>query len=241
MRYSDENQQGLMSLLAASQQGLDPTTAYGMIQDIQGDQQALIEQRQARQSGLIGMLMEAAQGGMPYAGAEALLDAAPGPMGPALQSALSSLYPDGGPPPTNANGAVMDGPAGSRAIDPSTGQANPYAGQTSLPGGGFAPTPTPPVTGPQAMSPAFQPPEPSVSDQMSMMEMEQQQAVQADLTLAQTDAANARAKEWTVDDWIAKSQSQNPDLWATAPEEMMAIAENTFGATAVEFRGAPTL
>lgn len=237
MRYSDENQQGLMSLLAASQQGLDPTTAYTMMQDIQGDQEALLAQRKERQAGLIGMLMDAAQGGMPYAGAEAMLDAAPGPMGPALQSALSSLYPDGGPPPTNANGAVMDFPTGERAVDPSTGVANPYAGVTTVPGGGYADVAPPPVSGPQATSPAFQPAPPSFSDQQAMMEMEQTQTLQADLTMAQQDAAAARAKQWTVDDWVAKSQRENPEMWATAPEEMMAIAENTFGAAAVEMRG----
>lgn len=229
MRYSDENQKGLMSLLAASQQGLDPTTAYGMLQDIQGDQEALIAQRQERQSGLIGMLMEQAQGGLPYAGAEAMLEAAPGPMGPALRSALSSLYPEGGDVPRNASGAVMDFPAGSRLTDPATGMMNPYAPPDAMP------------TGPNALSPSFVPPEPSFTEQQAMMEMEQQESLNADLTLLQADAAQARANEWTVDDYIAKVSSENPELFATAPEEVMQIIENTFGAQAVEMRGMPQL
>lgn len=237
MRYSDENQQGLMSLLAASQKGLDPTTAYGMLQDIQGDQEAQLAQRKERQAGLIGMLMEQAQGGMPYAGAEAMLEAAPGPMGPALQSALEALYPGGGPLPTNANGEIMDMPMGSRPTDPATGMANPYSGLTTLPGGGYGDVPVNPATGPEATSPAYQPAPPSFSDQQAMMEMEQQQTLQADLTAAQADAAAARAEQWTVDDWIAKSQGENPEMWATAPEEMMAIAQNTFGEAAVGMRG----
>lgn len=216
MRYNDENQQGLLSLLSNSQAGLDPTVAYGMMQDIQNDQEAQNAQRQQRQSGLIGMLMEAAQGGMPYAGAEALLDAAPGPMGPALQSALTSMYPEGGmqapAPPMSASGEQLDPASIPGYLD----------------------------HGPAAMSPAFQPPEPSFSDQQAMMEMQQQESLNADLTALQADAANARANEWTADDYIAKVSTENPELFATAGEDVMQIIENTFGAGALEMRGMPT-
>jgi hypothetical protein len=235
MRYSDDNQQGLLSLLAASQDGLDPTTAYGMMQDIQGQQEAQNAQRQERQSGLIGMLMEAAQGGMPYGGASALLDAAPGPMGPALQSALSSLYPTGEDPRTNASGAVMDFPTGSRptptGLTPPTG---PTGMQYQAAGVG-------PGYGDQVTSPAFQPPEPSISDQQAIMEMEQQQAMDADLTALQADASQQRANGLTVDQFIAEASKQNPELFATAGEDVMAIIENTFGAGAVETRGMPSI
>jgi len=228
MNYSDENQQGLMSLLAASQHGLDPTTAYGMMQQIQGDQQALVDQRRERQSGLIGLLMEQAQGGLPYAGAQAMMEAAPGPMGPALDAALASLYPTGEDPRTNANGEVLDFPSGSRPT-PS----------------GFTPegygVPTGPAYGAEAQSPAYMPPQPSVSDQQAMMEMQQQEALNADLTALQADAADARAKEWTVDDYIAKASRENPELFATAGEDVMQIIENTFGAAAVEMRGLPSV
>lgn len=229
MQYNDENRQGLMSLLAASQAGLDPTTAYGMIQNIQADQEAQLAQRRERQSGLIGLLMEAAQGGMPYAGASAMMEAAPGPMGPALQSALDSMYPSGAPQPapTNANGAVMDFPAGSR---PTPSGLTPAMGPSQM-------QYQVPVSGPQSTSPAFVPPQPSVAEQQSMMEMEQQQAQQADLTALQMDAAQARAQEWTVDDFIAKASQENPALFATAPDEVMAIIQNTFGEQAVATRG----
>ncbi len=241
MNYSDENTQGLMSLLAASQNHLDPTTAYGMMQDIQANQQAQNEQRQARQSGLLGMLQELAMGGMPYAGAEAMLDAAPGPMGPALQRGLQSLYPEGGLPPTNASGAVMDFPAGSRAIDPSTGEMNPYAGQESLSGGGFGPTPMPQPTGPDALSPAFQPEPLSFTEQQAQMEMAQQETLSTDLALLQQDAAASRANQLTVDEFIAESMKENADLWARAPEEAMQIVENTYGSVAVDTRGMPQI
>lgn len=217
MRYNDENQQGLMSLLAASQSGLEPSIAYGMLQDIQGNQEAENAQRQQRQEGLIGMLMEAAQGGMPYAGAQALMDAAPGPMGPALQSALGSMYPEGGmqapAPPMSASGEQLD-PA-------------------SIPGYQ--------THGPTAMSPAYQAPEPSFSDQQAMMEMQQQEELNADLTALQADASQARAEGKTADDYIAAVSAQNPELFATAGEDVMQIIENTFGEAALQARGMPQL
>jgi len=231
MRYSDENQQGLLSLLASSQDGLDPTIAYGMMQDIQGQQQALNAQRQERQSGLIGMLQELAMGGMPYQGAEAMLDAAPGPMGPALDSALSALYPTGEDPRTNASGAVMDFPSGSRPTPTGLTPPTPQGMQYEVPTG--------PAYGAEALSPAFQPPQPSVSDQQAMMEMEQQQVLQSDLTALQAEVSEAKARGWSVDDTIARAQAQNPELFATAPEEVQAIIEMTYGPAALEMRGMP--
>jgi hypothetical protein len=214
--YSDANQRGLLSLLAASQQGLDPTTAYGMFQDIQGDQDALNAQRQERQAGLIGMLQEVAMGGMPQAGAEALLDAAPGPMGPALQSAMSAMYPDGDIPEHSQLDAYTDetGHIQTQRISPE-----------QLYG--------------QSTSPAYVPAPPSMEEQQAVMEMEQQQQLQADLTGLQQDATAARAQEWTVDDFIARASQQNPELFAMAGEDVMAIIENTFGSMAVETRGMP--
>lgn len=228
MQYNDENRQGLMSLLAASQAGLDPTTAYTMLQDVQANQEAQLAQRKERQAGLIGMLMEAAQGGMPYQGAEALMEAAPGPMGPALQSALSSLYPTAEPRPipTNANGAVMDFPSGSRPTPSGLTPSTPQGMQYQVP-----------VSGPQATSPAFTPAPPSVSDQQALMDMEQEQNMRLDLTMLQADAAKMRADGMTVDDFIAKASVQNPELFANAADEVMAIIENTFGEQAVATRG----
>jgi len=231
MRYSDENQQGLLSLLAASQDGLDPTTAYGMMQDISSQQQAQNAQRQERQSGLIGMLQELAMGGMPYQGAEAMLDAAPGPMGPALQSALSSLYPEGAPD-TNYLGHEMDAPVGSA---PTPSGFTPPVGPSQMqyavePGLG---------QGAESLSPAFQPPQPSASDQQTMMEMEQQQVLQSDLTALQAEVSQAKARGWSVDETIARAQAQNPELFATAPEEVQAIIEMTYGSAALEMRGVP--
>ena len=224
-----------MSLLAASQSGLDPTQAYGIMQNIQAEQQAQNQQRQERQAGLIGMLQEAAMGGMPYAGAEALMDAAPGPLGPGLQSALEAMYPGGGPPPTGPSGATLDFPTGSRATIQSgafggagvEGAPNPYAAPNAMP------------TGPQAVSPAYQPEPMSFTEQQAQMEMAQEQETNADLIGLQTDAAQRRAENWTVDQFIAEAQKNNPELFATAPEDVMAIIENTFGSVAVDTRGMP--
>ena len=238
MQYSPQNENGLMSLLAGLESGLDPSIAYSVLQEIQGDQQAQLQQRQERQSGLIGMLGELAMSGMPYAGAEAMLDAAPGPMGPALDSALATLYPNGGPPPTNASGAVMDFPVGSGAREGAQ-----YVPQ-GIPGPAmqnFVPSDTGPTAGPQATSPAFQSAPVPFAEQQAMMEMEQQAALDADLTGLQADAAKRKSQNWTVDQFIAEAQKNNPELFASAPEEVEAIISMTFGPAALETRGVPNL
>lgn len=169
-------------------------------------------------------------GGMPYAGAEAMLDAAPGPLGPALQNALSSMYPGGGPTPTGPSGAPLDFPTGSRATiqsGPAEGAPNPYAGPGVMP------------TGPNALSPAFQPEPLSFTEQQAQMEMAQTEETNADLIGLQTDAAQRRADGWTVDQFIAEAQKNNPQLFALAPDEVMSIVENTFGSVAVDTRGMP--
>ena len=93
MNYSPDNEGGLLSLVEALKNGLDPTVGYQLLGGIQSDQASQLAQRQARLGGLADLLMGAAQGGTPYAGAEALMQAAPGPAGPAAQNILSSLYP----------------------------------------------------------------------------------------------------------------------------------------------------
>ena len=231
MNYSDENQQGLMSLLAASQSGLDPSIAYGVLQDIQADQQAQIAQRRERTSGLLGMLQEMAMGGMPYAGAEAMLEAAPGPMGPALQSGLQSLYPSGGEDQylaSNIEGMVRDPQTGGLVQStPDMGVVRgPQAARYGM--------------GEQALSPAFVPPQPeapSPTEAIAMQEYEQDQVVQSELLALQTAASQARANEWTVDQFIQKAQQDHPEVFAMAPEEAMMIVQNAYGEAAVAQRG----
>lgn len=232
---------GLMAILSGLQSGMDPATAYGMYQDVQQQQQYEQEQRQARLSGLTGMLQEAALGGMPYQGAEAMMQAQPGPMGPALQSALEAFYPTGGPAPTNANGQVMDFPTGSGAEVGSggfggqapQGAPNPYAAAGAQP------------VGPNAMSVAYQPPTPTISEQLAMQQQETEMAAQqqqtGDLTMFQAEAAKARSKQWPLEQFLAAVQKKNPQLFAQYPDEVEAIINMTYGSAALQTMGMPGL
>jgi hypothetical protein len=161
VNFNPQNEQGILGLVAALKSGMSPDTAYGLFQGIQQDQASQIAARQERLGGLADLLMGAASQGTPYAGAEALADAAPGPMGPAVQQMLAALYPTGeqGPAPTNASGAQMDFPSGSRPGEP---LAMAYGA---------------PDAGPTAMSPTFVPQGPSPTEAIAMQEMEQQQAI----------------------------------------------------------------
>jgi len=217
MNYSPNNEQGLLSLVQALQSGMDPTTAYGLMGDIQNQQASMLAQRQERLGGLADLLMGAASQGMDYEGAGALLEAAPGPAGPAAQNIFSSLYPTGGPaqaPPTNASGAEMDLPMGNR---PGT----PYGG--------------PPV-GPQAQSPAFQPPPPSDAMQMAAVEQQQTAASDADWGTFQQFMAQARAKEidpqtaYTM--WVQQGP-ENASLVASDQARVKGILGATFGQAAL--------
>jgi hypothetical protein len=99
MNYSPDNEGGLLSLVEALRAGLDPAVGYQLMGGIETQQASQLAQRQDRLSGLADLLMGAAQGGSTYGGAEALMQAAPGPAGPAAQNILQSLYPGAAPVP----------------------------------------------------------------------------------------------------------------------------------------------
>lgn len=105
---------GLAGLVAALQGGMDPNQAFGIMQYLQGEQQDRIAQRGARLGGLADLLTNAASGGMPYGGAQALAEVAPGPSGPAVENMLSALYPTAQPGEMSRGEAIMGGgaPAG---------------------------------------------------------------------------------------------------------------------------------
>jgi hypothetical protein len=221
VNFNPQNEQGILGLVAALKSGMSPDTAYGLFQGIQQDQASQIAARQERLGGLADLLMGAASQGTPYAGAEALADAAPGPMGPAVQQMLAALYPTGeqGPAPTNASGAQMDFPSGSRPGEP---LAMAYGA---------------PDAGPTAMSPTFVPQGPSPTEAIAMQEMEQQQAITADLTALQADAAAKKAEGWTLDQYLAAVQKSNPQLFAVAPDQARQVLEGTFGTSAYDMMG----
>lgn len=95
MNFNPQNEQGLLGLVTALKSGMDPSTAYGIYQNIAQDQATSIARRQERLSGLAGLLMNAASSGATYDQASILADAQAGPAGPAVQNMLNTYYPYG--------------------------------------------------------------------------------------------------------------------------------------------------
>jgi hypothetical protein len=165
MQYSPNNEQGLLSLVAALKQGMDPGSAVQMLGMIEQDQATQVAQRQERLGGLADLLMGAAQGGMTQSAAAGLAEAAPGPAGPAVDSMLSSLYPESG---------------GAQAFNAAQSQAPDYA---------FAPQVGEGYIG-QQQSPAYtQNPQAQMAQQQQMMAMQQQEMEMGQVMAAQQSQA----------------------------------------------------
>lgn len=221
MNYSPGNEQGLLGLITALKQGMDPSTAVSMYQMIQSDQAAAIAARQQRLAGLSSLLMQGASEGMPYAGAEALAQAAPGPFGPAAQNILSSLYPDQNAP--------------TSAYLPEAAQQYPGLVPPEMRQDARA------AAAGQATSPIYMPPQPSITEQLAMQEAVQQQATDAAWAEVQADAAKAKSQGWTPDQFVATvaQDPANAAVLASDPARLKAILINTFGQIAFNVSGAP--
>lgn len=222
MNFSPDNEQSLLDLIGALKGGLDPGTAMGLYQGVQQDQAQRIANRQERLGGLASLLSGAAQGGMPYQGAEALAAAQPGPAGPAVQNMLAALYPASGPEepgiPTGANGAPLDFPNGSRPTETGFTPPSPQTGMQY------------PVqqSGPAAVSPAYQPPQPSPTEALAMGEMQQQQELaplwQEFVANAQDYAAKGQAKE----QFLVDAAKAYPELFAGDIQQVQQIVLTIF-------------
>lgn len=228
MNFNPQNEQGILGLISALKGGMDPSAAYSIFSNIQQDQASQVAQRQERLGGLAQLLMGAAQSGMPFSGAESLDDAAPGPMGPAVNSMMQALYPtaDETPPaaPMSASGQPIEPPPGY------------YDQLGANPTGMNAPN-----AGPEALSPTFMPAQPSPTESLAMQQASQDQAIMGDLTALQADAAKMKAQGWTLDQFLAAAQKNNPQLFAAAPEQVKAVLSNTFGEFAYKTMGAPSV
>lgn len=227
MSFADERQSGLMSLLAGLQSGLDPTTAYGILQDLQSQQQAHVDQRMQRLGGLSDLLMQAAGSGMPQAGAAALAEAAPGPAGPAVQNMLSALYP------------TADAQAPAQPMD---AQGNPIQAPTGyydqLGPNGTTPMGTPNV-GPTATSPTFMTPQPSPTEAIAMQQAQMDAQTQADWAKVQQQLGAAKAQNKPLDAVLA-AMTGNPAYAAVIgqdPAQFQKMIEITYGPQALAMVG----
>jgi hypothetical protein len=213
MNFSPTNEQGLLSLVEALRHGMDPNVGYQVLGDIQNQQASMIAQRQERLGGLADLLMGAASQGMPEAGAEALLQAAPGPAGPAAQNILQSLYPTG------------DIPQQSQLMA-STGADGSMSAQRVSPEQMYGST----------QSPAYQLPPPSEAMQMAAMEQQQTAASDSDWGVFQQFMAQARAKEIDPQTAYTMWVQQGPDnaaLVASDQARVKGILGATFGQAAL--------
>jgi len=143
LNFNPQERNSLVSLLSALQGGLPGSQGYGLLQDILGQQQQRVAQRQERMGSLIDLLVNGAAQGQSYEAAQALAGAYTNGsnMPPRIEDALGSLYPGG----------------------PGTGGAT-FGGQNALPAMGG---------NPDAMSPVYQPQPMSPQDQLAYQELQQ--------------------------------------------------------------------
>lgn len=219
MNWSPNNEEGLLGLVSALKQGMDPGTAYSVYQNLQQDQAAQIARRQERLGGLADLLTGAATQGMPYAGAQALAEVQPGPAGPAVQNMLAALYPtsDMGPTPTGVGGTPLDFPSGSRPTP------------TGLTPEGYSV----PTTGPQSTSPTFSPPQPSVGEQVQAQQLQQQQDLQLAYAQFTNDAQNYVRQGKSQEQFIMDAAKAYPELFSD-PTTVQQIIATIFGGTQVQ-------
>jgi hypothetical protein len=89
-------ERSLMDLLTALRGGLPATQGYSLLQDVVMGQQQRLDERQARQMGLLDLIGGQAMAGQSYEGATALADAyTPQPgVPPRVSEGIDALYPE---------------------------------------------------------------------------------------------------------------------------------------------------
>lgn len=194
MNFSPQNDQSLLGLVAALKAGMDPSTAYNVYGDIYSQQAQQIANRQQRLTGLSDLLLQNAQAGVDYQGAQAIAEAAPGPAGPAVQNMLSTLYPQGDEiqpaPPMSASGQPVEAPPGY------------YSPQ------GYGQTATSPTMPP--------PPPPSMGEQVQAGMLQQQQMLEPLWAeLAQNAGAAAAEGKTTREQFIHDAMQAYPELFGS--------------------------
>lgn len=197
MQYSPNNEQGLLSLVAALKAGMDPSTGVQMLGMIEQDQAQQVAQRQQRLGGLADLLMGAAGSGMPYAGAEALAQAAPGPAGPAVDEMLTSLYPGHEAAPAAADFGAL----GSWQQEQSQMQSPTYM-----------PDPMAQLQQQQAQQGVMQG---ELEMQQQVTAMESQQAMQAAVPDLMSDASKYARDGKPIQEFMQVATSAYPEFFAT--------------------------
>ncbi len=210
MNYSPANQQGLLGLVQALKAGLDPNTALGIYQGIQQDQAQRIANRQARLSSLTDLLSQNASQGMTYGQAQTLAEVQPGPVGPAVENILNTLYPGAEGAPQRVAPWLANGPGVSPEL---------MAQQQAR-------------TQPQIQSPLYSPnPVEQLQQQAAAIEAQQtisQAGMQQAWSDLVADAQKYRAAGKTMDDFIQLAAQAYPELVGTDPEQFQKVVATVF-------------
>lgn len=223
MNFNPQNEQGLLGLVAALKSGMDPSTAYGIYQNIAQDQATSIARRQERLTGLAGLLMEAAGSGATYDQASILADAQAGPAGPAVQNMLNTYYPYGN---------IEEG--SSEAVEFTQNGPEPLPGAVAA---GAAPY------GGGSVSPVYNGPDPmeQMAQQTAAIQQEQAamelQQTQQEMALSQVwqklteDAAAWKAAGYTMEEFIGNATaagSPYSGVVGSYPEEFQKVVSTAF-------------
>ncbi len=131
MNFNPQESGSLELLLNALRAGLPGNTGYGIMQDVLGQQQQRVQQRQGMLQNLVSNLTNAAQQGGSYQGAQAMANAmVPGQgLPPMVGQALNALYP------AQDTGAIYNSPGPN--------QYQPIMQRSPMQQSVVAPTPSP--------------------------------------------------------------------------------------------------
>jgi len=111
--FNPQEQQSLEQLLIALRGGLEPSTGYSMLQNVIGEQQARMADRQERMGSLTDLLTKGASQGQTFRQSKILADVMTPQQGVPnqLQGALNTLYPQS--PVQSQNAPIGGFPAGN--------------------------------------------------------------------------------------------------------------------------------
>jgi len=199
---------GLLGLVEALRNGMDPNTAFSVGSYLEDQQRERMAARAERLTGLSSLLTQYGGAGGSYEGAESLLDSQPGPMGPAVQGMLEAAYPS-----QDTVNPMYQGLPGVEPQMEHVQQSPMYTGN------------------PQAQMATMEQDLQLQAMQAELGGAQAEAAMAPEWSGFQADAMTAKNKGWTIDQFMAKINANpgNAALLQSDPGKVSAILENTFG------------
>jgi hypothetical protein len=193
----------LLDLYGAVQNGMDPTTAYSVYQNLSSEHQATIGQNQERLGSLIDMITQGAQQGMTAEQMQAVTQATAPQLAqrPRVTGALESLYPQ-----SQAPAGPMD-PGKMYGMQQAQQSTSPlYAGPT---------------------------PEEQMAQIQLQQTVQQAQDAPKWSALTMDLAETVKAHPDMVSQAVATAQMKYADLMASDPDRFSSIVSNILGSTQI--------